>query len=131
MKNEKNSTAQVRKRKQTPALDKLKRSLKRKAAKTSLQNRALDSEKFVETIGLGLSDKLGFGKYKSRTLRKIINDDPLYLVWIIDNNPNIHLRKNVIYELEPFLGKTSPGDEKIATDVDNIDWFGDTETEDL
>jgi hypothetical protein len=88
----------------TPALDKIRRTLKRKAKRIEkAKTGTVDRAKFVESISLGLSDKLGFGKYKSRTLRKILDDDPMYLVWILDNNKEIRFNQKVMSELDIFI----------------------------
>lgn len=31
------------------------------------------------------TDKIGFGKYKGKTVQEILEDDPTYVRWLIDN----------------------------------------------
>lgn len=32
-----------------------------------------------------LTDKMNFGKYRNRTIQEVIEDDPTYIEWALDN----------------------------------------------
>ena len=86
----------------TPRLSALLRSLKKKAGKADL-HRSTSIDKFSEAVSLGLSDKIEFGKFKNKTVRKILTEEPMYLVWLSENNNTIRFNKRVMVELEPYL----------------------------
>lgn len=101
----------------TPRLSALLRSLKKKAGKADL-HRLTSVDKFSEAVSLGLSDKIEFGKFKNKTVRKILTEEPMYLVWLSENNNTIRFNKRVMVELEPYLSGSSevaPIDECDAT----------------
>jgi hypothetical protein len=104
----------------SPKLTSLLRSLKKKAGKTDLF-RSTSVDKFSEAVSLGLSDKITFGKFKNKTVRKVLTEEPMYLVWLTENNTTIRFNKRVMSELEPYLSNVEV--------VDTIDC--DATTEDL
>ena len=104
----------------TPILDKLTQKLKRRTKKIgSVLTRKSSADDFLENISIGLSDKLGFGKYKSKTIKKIIEDDPMYLQWLLDNNETIRFNKAVMKSLEMFSSTTGDTDRY---DPMTFDW---------
>lgn len=40
---------------------------------------------------LGLKDKVGFGKHRTRTWEEVIFEDPDYVQWAFDSIPNFYL----------------------------------------
>lgn len=63
----------------------LRRSLARRANKTALTPGMHSAGEFRQASSMGLSDKFPFGKHKDRTIRWIIKNEPMWLVWILDN----------------------------------------------
>ena len=124
MKNASNSSVPPRPSKNKDSkLHKLKSKLSRLSKKIgTLSTRSASADRFTDAISLGLSDKLGFGKYKSKTLRKIATEDPLYLVWLLEHNDTIRVNKAVKSYLTAFVetGEDSPD----KYDPDTYDWSG-------
>lgn len=46
----------------------------------------------------GLRHIIDFGKYKGNTVKKILAEDPSYLVWAHDNTDRLKLRKDIYIE---------------------------------
>ncbi len=91
-------------RRQQTQLQKLMRSLERKSSKITLNSSKRTATQFTETVALKLTDKLTFGKYKNKTIRKILADDPMYLCWLRDNNRTIVYTSAIMKELQPYCG---------------------------
>lgn len=79
----------------TPLLTKLRAKFARQAKKKSLRNWSGTTQQFAETEAMGLTDKLTFGKHKSKTIRAILKEEPLYLVWILENTDLITVKQTV------------------------------------
>ncbi len=120
--NEKNNIDRlIQLKSKTPALNRLKQRLKRRQKKIGTPStRSVKVDDFVENISLGLSDKLGFGKYKSKTIKKILSDDPMYLSWLLDNNTELRFNKVVMKELAAFVGSADNTEERY--DPLTYDW---------
>lgn len=43
----------------------------------------------------GLRHKLDFGKYKGKTVKAILDEDPSYLVWAHEETDRLRLRKDI------------------------------------
>lgn len=104
----------------TPILKKLSQQLQRRAKKIgTATTRKFSTEEFSETVSMALADKLEFGKYKSKTIRKILSEDPTYLIWLLDNNKTIRYNKAVMKQLAAFVAT----DEQIEYDPTKVDWL--------
>lgn len=49
---------------------------------------------------LGERDRLPFGKYRGRTVRDIMNNDPQYLWWVIENMIDFRIADELHDEIE-------------------------------
>lgn len=95
----------------------LKKQLGRKAKKVQLRPGMHRAGDFVDAVSMGMSDKFPFGKYKGKTLRHIVNNDAMWLVWIIDQmGDKLHLNSEVMSQIEMFIGST-PDDPAEGDDV--------------
>lgn len=65
-------------------------------------------DKISNQYPLGINDKLGFGSYKHSTIGGIIDDDPTYLEWALDEVDNFELSDRAHELLTEALGQSDP-----------------------
>lgn len=105
-----------------PTLTKLRAKFARKSKTQSIRNWSGSSQRFTETDALGLTDKLGFGKHKTKTVKSIIKDEPLYLVWLLENTKLITVKQTVKQALAGIGIKLKPVSESaIEPQVLNVE----------
>lgn len=68
--------------------------------------------------GMGLSEVLGFGKHKGKTVERVCEESPLYLEWATDNNV-IRLDTHAAAQLSKCLANYAARKRKRS--FDNID----------
>jgi uncharacterized protein (DUF3820 family) len=52
--------------------------------------------------------KMPFGKHKGRTIQTIINTEPSYITWLIENIPTVEFSDGVIEALEEATDPRAP-----------------------
>lgn len=59
---------------------------------------------------LGINDRIGFGGYSQSTIGEIIDDDPTYLEWALDEVNGFQLSDRARELLTEALGQNDPLD---------------------
>jgi len=67
-----------------------------------------------------LNQKLNFGKYKSKTIKEIINNDINYIIWCIKNIENFNLDHESIIEFINNKEKIAVNNNLISNDIIEI-----------
>lgn len=94
----------------------LRRTLARRAKKTTLVPGMHSAGEFRQASSMGLSDKFPFGKHKDRTIRWIIKNEPMWLVWILDNtDAKLCFNEDVMKQLALYtaLPTDDPADDEL------------------
>ena len=62
---------------------------------------------------LKLSSRMNFGKYSGETIAQIVDENPSYIEWMIENVDNIAFGEDVISELDPSDNLVEINSEKL------------------